>query len=147
MSYRVVISGSPRAGKTTFATSTKEALLSIHGTELKVMATDDLIVMYDWSAASDVIATWLECPGPWLMEGVAAIRGLRKWLKSHPTGKPADLVVLFWTAFVPLTPGQSSMAKGCQTVWREIAHELRSRGVLVQTQDETQLDRMLAGFA
>jgi hypothetical protein len=33
------------------------------------------------------------------------------------------------SAFVPLSPGQSTMAKGCLTVWNEVLPQLARRGV------------------
>lgn len=120
---RTIIAGVPRAGKTTFA-----ALLSSRE-GVPVRHTDDLIGALDWGAGSREVAKWFSEPGPWIVEGVACTRALRKWLAAHPTGRPADRV--YWAArpTVALTSGQRVMAKGCETVWREIAPALEARGV------------------
>lgn len=94
--------------------------------------TDDLI-SFGWSRASEIIATqWFIMPGPWVIEGVAAVRALRKWLRAHPEGAPCDRVIWMNTPHVMLAPGQDTMAKGCRTVWNEISAELEGRGVIVE---------------
>jgi hypothetical protein len=121
---RTVVAGGPRTGKTTRADELAAA------TGAPVRHTDDVQGL-DWSAASLEVSTWFGAPGPWVIEGVAAGRALRKWLAAHPTGMPADRV--YWTPspLVPRTPGQEAMAKGCETVFREILPLLRARGVEV----------------
>ncbi len=81
-----------------------------------------------WSEASSAAARWINEPGPWIIEGVATPRALRKWLAVN-SGKPAD--VIYWLPFqrVALTPGQITMANGCITVWREVEPMLMARGV------------------
>ena len=116
---RLVICGGPKTGKTTLG-----------GPD--ALHTDDLIATHGWSQDSQHIADdWLERPGPWTIEGVTAVRGLRKWLRANPEGKPCDKALLLTVPHVELTPKQASMAKGIATVWDEIATDLRSRGVIV----------------
>lgn len=124
---RILVAGGPRTGKTTFAGK----LAKEHG--LTVRHTDDLIGVVDWSGASLKVAGWMTQPGPWLIEGVAIGRALRKWLAANPLGKPADQV--FWsnTARVPRDAGQEAMARGCETVWAEVLPQLRRRGMRVET--------------
>lgn len=124
---RIVIAGGPRTGKTTRA----DALAK----ELGITArhTDDLIGTLDWSAASAEVATWFDAQGSWIVEGVAAARALRKWLASHPEGKPADEIYLLTEAFETLNPRQLGMAKGCATVWDEIVDDLIARGVVLHS--------------
>ena len=43
---------------------------------------DDLIDTHEWSAASAEVARWLDDEGPWIIEGVAMSRALRKWRRS-----------------------------------------------------------------
>lgn len=94
-----------------------------------VRHTDDLISTHEWSAASLEASRWIDEPGPWIIEGVALPRAIRKWLERNPTGMPAD--VLYWSSMprIPLTPGQSAMGKGCDTVWDAIRDEVARRGV------------------
>lgn len=116
---RTVISGHPRTGKTHLSQG-------YHGI---VRHTDDLIQL-GWSRVSEEVSRWLSQPYD-LIEGVAAIRGLRKWLDLHPTGKPCDRLVWLTRPHCPLTPGQHSMAQGCETIFAGIAPTLRARGVVI----------------
>lgn len=127
---RILITGGPKTGKTTLALSM--ALKSRGGG--RVRSTDSLIATMDWSAASAEVSTWLDDPGPWIIEGVAVPRALRKWLASHPdpANKPADQIIVMATARRPLSPGQVAMGKGVDTVWREVEPQLVARGVLVE---------------
>ncbi len=59
---------------------------------------------------------------------------MTEFAKSHKCD--ADWLMLMSNReVVALTPGQAAMAKGCATVWREIAPKLAARGVTVVTQD------------
>lgn len=113
-------------GKTTLS---RELQASI-GT---VLYCDDALDL-DWSAQSQAIADILgdarRCD--WVIEGVPVVRGLRKWLRSHSTGKPCD--TLYWsnTARCERSRGQETLAVGCQTVYDEILPELRRRGVEIR---------------
>ena len=131
--HRVVLAGGPRTGKSTLA----ETIGALFGGT--VYATDALIESHDWSAASAECARWMSAtPGPWIVEGVAAVRALRKWLDANRTGMPCELVIWMSTSVVTRTPGQESMAKGCATIWNGKAGEpgvcarLLDRGVMVE---------------
>src|SRR6266550_2238300 len=119
---RTVIVGGPKTGKTTRAIAEGGDILH----------TDDLAAGRDWSAQSLAAMARLGQDGSWTMEGVTAVRALRKWLAAHPDGKPCDRVVRLTEAHQSLTPGQASLAKGCDTVFREIESNLRQRGVLIE---------------
>ena len=97
-----------------------------------VRHTDHLIHL-GWSEASAAAALWFDTPGPWVVEGVAAPRALRKWLAAHPEGKPCDVLIVLTEPHEPLTPGQAAMAKGCETVLREVRGELERRGVEIRS--------------
>ena len=122
---RLLITGGPRTGKTTLANS-------LERDGARVGHTDDLIASHDWSEASDRVAEWMNAPGPWVIEGVAVVRALRKWLAAHPAGAPCDRIVLLSKPLEPLTPGQAAMAKGLLTVWDEIRPELHRRNVEIE---------------
>jgi adenylate kinase family enzyme len=125
---RTCIFGGPRTGKTTLA-------VEMVGRRrlTPVRHTDDLIGVLDWSGQSHRIAfDWFAQPGPWIIEGVAVGRALRKWLAANPEGKPCDEVILLWSPRVTLTPGQARMAAGCAMVWRAIEGELVRRGVVIR---------------
>lgn len=124
---RIVIAGAPKVGKTTLANHMAAE------TGVKVRHTDDLIGSHDWSAASQAASHWFDEAGPWVVEGVTAPRALRKWLASHPVGKPCEVVLWSMAAKTTQSGGQSAMAKGCETVWLEILPELKRRGVQIQS--------------
>jgi SPP1 gp7 family putative phage head morphogenesis protein len=117
---RVVIAGGPRSGKTTLAATMGEA-----------KHTDDIIDL-GWSEASSAAMTWFDAPGPWVIEGVATARALRKWLDANPQGKPCDVVFWMPVPHVMLAKGQSTMLKGCEAVWRQVEPELVKRGVEIR---------------
>lgn len=124
---RVIVCGGPRTGKTTLA----EKYRQLHPT-LPVYHTDAFKDM-DWSRASDAVVVWLETfSGAWLVEGVASVRAIRKFLAKHPDRRPADVVFRLTRPFVELSPGQQSMARGEETIWREVEPELRRRGVEIK---------------
>lgn len=122
---RVLVTGWPRVGKTTFAVKL--------GVELgiPVQHTDDVIHL-GWGADSLEVSTWFENPGPMLVEGVSVARSLRKWLDRNVEGIPAD--VLYWRSepYETLTPRQSGMGKGIDKVWNEVRDELVRRGMRVE---------------
>jgi adenylate kinase family enzyme len=122
---RVVITGGPRVGKSTLAFNMmQEKQCSLYG-------TDSLVRSHDWSAASEEASFWFDRPGPWIIEGVAVPRALRKWLERHrkDSSPPCEVLMFGQSPKVQLLPGQISMAKGVVTVLGEIRAELRRRGV------------------
>lgn len=123
---RVVVAGGPKSGKTFTA-----AALGIR-LGVPVKATDELVRQgRDWSAVSEEAAGWIATPGEWVVEGVATVRALRKWVQA---GAPlAEGVAVLWlpSAVVPRSERQEAMARGADTVWREVFPELAARGVTV----------------
>ncbi len=122
-----VIAGGPKAGKTTLAASYDAG-------DIDVRHTDDLIETHEWSGASATVAEWFNDAGPWIVEGVAVPRALRKWMAAN-SGKPCDTAIWMPHAKAERTPGQAAMAKGCQTVWDSIKAELEARGVTILEND------------
>jgi hypothetical protein len=142
---RIVICGGPRTGKTTLARDlyrgavpgfADHGLISsdaIHHTDT-VMGISGM----DWSGASRFVAyEWFTLPGPWIIEGVAVSRALRKWREAHPgEPPPVDRVIRLTTPHVELTRGQAAMDKGEATVWAEIEDWLLESGVEVEYRAE-----------
>lgn len=121
---RVIIVGGPSTGKSTLANYPRD--FAAH-----VRCTDELVGVLEWSEVSAEVALWISEPGPWIIEGVATARALRKWLAAAP-GQPLDVVVVLMShPFVELTKGQAAMAKGVATVWNEIAIDVLARGARV----------------
>lgn len=118
---RICITGGPRTGKTTLAEKLQcNGPVNGH-TGALLRHTDDLIASHDWSAASQAASEWLNDPGPWIIEGVAVSRALRKWHDQHPgEPPPVDKVIRLTVPHEPLSRGQTTMAKGEATVFAEI---------------------------
>lgn len=139
---RIAITGGPRTGKTTLASRlcidvAVEAGIANPkhrglGEREIVHHTDDLIDL-GWSEASQAAAALLDAPGPWIVEGVAVSRALRKWREQHPgQPPPVDRVIYLTEPHEPLTPGQRSMSKGVETVHREIEPWLDEHGITTE---------------
>jgi hypothetical protein len=96
--------------------------------------TDAEINGRNWSEASAKASAYFNDQSTDLtVEGVAVPRALRKWLAANPEGKPVDeLVVLDNRPHQRLTPEQRNLAKGVETVLKEIEPELRRRGVKIR---------------
>lgn len=119
---RLVIAGVPRAGKTTLARD-------LHAKDVR--HTDDMKHL-EWSEHSEAVAEWFREPGPWIIEGTAAVRAMRKWLRSEATA-PCDTVLWMPDPREELTPAQSGMAKGIITIWEEILQQLLDLDVQVES--------------
>jgi hypothetical protein len=92
----------------------------------------------DWSEQSQHVADhWLMMPGPWVIEGVATARALRKWVSAYdntrgdpstdPERMPCDRIIVFRHAHpeAEVSAGQERMAKGVWSVWCEIESRFR----------------------
>lgn len=116
---RIAITGGPRTGKTTLA----------HRLGGNVRHTDDIIHL-GWSGASQAACGWLDDPGPWIIEGVAVSRALRKWRDQHPgCPPPVDRVIFLAEPRETLAYGQRVMASGVRTVHDEIESWLRRHSI------------------
>lgn len=127
---RICITGGPLTGKTTLAGALVAEMPVSSGVQIR--HTDDLIPL-GWSEASAAAALWFDAPGPWIVEGVAVPRALRKWRKAHPDERPpVDRLIYLTEPYQVCMAGQSSMARGIETVMREIAPWLRQHGVVIE---------------
>jgi hypothetical protein len=142
---RIVILGGPRTGKTTLSGVLigPEPEFAVFG--IPVRHSDDLIAELAhlgkdaWSEGSRRVTEWLDEPGPWIIEGVALARALRKWREAHPgEPPPVDRVIRLTTPHVELSKGQAAMAKGEDHVWREdVEPWLRQHGVSIDRAPST----------
>jgi len=124
---RILITGWPRAGKTTLSTELETEL------GIAVRHTDDLIGSLDWSAASAEVALWLAEPGPWIIEGVSIARALRKYREAHPgEPPPCERLICLRSPYVVLTGRQEGMGRGVDTVMRELEPWLVAHGLDVE---------------
>lgn len=134
---RICITGGPLTGKTTLARELWQSAI----VEPCLMHTDDLIERTKhlgkdaWSEMSRLASLWLDEPGPWIIEGVAVSRALRKWRAAHP-GAPAplDRLVYLTAPHGNRSKGQIAMGKGVETVHAEILPWLIDSGVQIVNQ-------------
>lgn len=120
MATKILIIGGPRCGKTTHAIDLGRR------TGIETEHYDWMIDRYGWSEVSDVIAEGLNDQGDWIREGVAGVRGLRKWLRRNP-GIPPFKIVVMNTPFIPMTPEQRRMHAGTTTMINQVMAEVERR--------------------
>lgn len=114
---RIIITGWPRSGKSTLAAKLGKDM----GIEPK--STDSLIHELAWTEVSSQVAEWFDLPGPWIVEGVAVMRALRKWHRHYGPDKPPPfdfIYILPRPNLDSLSAGQISMGKGIDTVFNEL---------------------------
>lgn len=130
---RICIVGGPGCGKSTLALREASKLGCL------VLCTDTLVqaqatgraqldgVLYapegmTWSGLSEWVSDeWLSRRGPWVMEGVALARALRKWHAANP-GEPPPCEKVIWCTEprMELTYKQISMLDGHDTIMHEL---------------------------
>lgn len=125
---RVVIVGGPKRGKSTLSREFLANGFRVFCTDQRSMVAEPidgctyLPEGLDWSASSAYVAEhWLTQPGPWVVEGVATARALRKWADAHESGLPCERIVFLRAPKVTTTKPQEAMAKGIDTVWAGIS--------------------------
>lgn len=129
MAKRIFLIGGPDTGKTTLS----EQLAVQHGIK-HVLHTDDLIG-HGWSEASQAAADWMNehANDDYIIEGTAAIRGLRKWLRQNEGPLPEGTTIYTLNLpYVPQSKGQRAMSLGVLTITTEIYSELISRGAVFE---------------
>lgn len=122
---RVIVVGGPRTGKTLFAV----AAAYKHGRSHR--HTDSLVGALSWSEASAKVAEWFADPRPYIIEGVATVRAIRKWLLANPDVPLPATIVYFDMPRIKLSAGQDRMRKATATIWDEIEPELVRRGATI----------------
>jgi len=120
MTRKILIIGGPRGGKTTYARKLSREL------GIPLDHFDNYIKQYEWSELSEKISDWLNDPGPWIKEGVAGVRGLRKWLRKNG-GHPDFEVHVMNEPKIKLTPGQERMHKNHSRILHEVLTEMAKR--------------------
>lgn len=119
----VAIIGGPKTGKTTLAGT-------MEPDEKSIRHSDDVSHL-GWSKASEEVSEWFDDKDCKVIEGVAVVRALRKWLKRNPTGRPVDEIIFLTDPVVEQSERQAAMSKGCESVWNEIEFQLIGRGVRI----------------
>lgn len=125
------VTGPPRSGKTTYATSNWR----------DVIHTDDYLRL-PVSEQATMLAGILEAQrirgeGPILcIEGTLVPRMLRKWLDFHtgqPELRPLVKLTVLKSGHLPLTERQVALWKGVEGILDMIEPQLRKRGVVVES--------------
>ncbi len=122
---RVVLVGGPRTGKSIVAAIAGERYGRV------VMWADGLIGECAWSELSLRVSMRFDEPGPWIIEGTATVRALRKWLANND-GQLDAHVIYMPTPVQVQSEGQAAMSKAVNTIYEEIRSDLlkRSLGVI-----------------
>lgn len=138
MTDRIVIGGGPRTGKTTLAAELGfhdlPHVRSMRGcyAALSHERAPQPPPAVDWGDVPGHVADWIDSPGPWIIEGVHTIRGLRYALRVAPHQRPCDLLIWRRVPLAPLKPGQDRMRKMLEAILAEIAPSLRLLGVRME---------------
>jgi adenylate kinase family enzyme len=131
---RYIVTGEPRSGKTTFS----EVLRGHLG--IVPRHTDSAFRLSrgpEWRLRgfSEHVAQWIDEPGPWVIEGVAAMRALERWLGRSP-GAPCE-VLWYLRSDGPARPESrrkdlsDTSPEHLQGIWELVEPELRARGVRI----------------
>jgi len=118
---KLLIIGVPRAGKTTRAIAIQQQYVAgaeaIGQALLPIHHTDKMITQYEWSVFSDKVCDMLKQPGPWIIEGCSAVRGLRKYLKEG--NKPDFEIEWLDKVYIPHEGRQKGFAASLVSIWKE----------------------------
>lgn len=120
---RIVVTGYPNSGKTTLAKLLSESMGWERSPDSPIIpwSTDSLIDTHQWSELSATVSEWLDLPGPWVIEGVACPRAIRKWRKANEGEPPPfEAFVYIRRLHMDYRPGQRAMANGLDTVMVEL---------------------------
>ena len=119
---RIAIVGSPRTGKSTWASKLAVSLgIDLFSTGKRALIATDNYIGVPWESVPDVVLERLSGMDDWILEGCQTARVLRRWFKADPeNARKLTRVYYFDRPFVKRTPGQETMAKGIEKVWREV---------------------------
>lgn len=130
---KIIIIGGPRSGKSTLAKKLANKInAQRYCTDPKSLVKDiESNVNYlpdgiPWGDDSThIINNWFSKEGDWIIEGVGAVRALRKWAQSKP---PCDKIIFIKESFpgINLSKGQASMHKSISTIWGDIEDRYKS---------------------
>lgn len=121
---RIIIIGAPMSGKTTYASTLNIPHYCTDPKHLSREKSDKINYMpqgLKWGDDSEfVVSQWFNKPGPWVIEGVGAVRALRKFAQKYPYSMPCDEIIVMMKG-EPETIGQKSMGKSVMSIWGEVA--------------------------
>jgi hypothetical protein len=127
---RIAICGGPRTGKSTFASKLATELgIELFSTGKKALVATDNFMDVGWENVPRLVMERLLELDDWILEGTQATRVIRHWYRTAPETLQLDRVYFFERPWVVRNGGQNAMAKGVQTIWREVRAELHKRGI------------------
>ena len=134
---RIVVIGSPRTGKTTYATKLAKDLgvhLASTGKRSEqpegLISTDNYLDKGSYADLPDRVIADLRGRESFVLEGTQAARVLRRWLRTAPEEVKLDKVLGFLgRPWVARTPRQEATAKGVRTTLRDLEPMLRVAGI------------------
>jgi len=125
---RTIIIGGPMSGKSTYASKLGVPHYCTDPKSLSREVLPNATYLPEglgWSEGSEFIEReWFTNPGPWVIEGVAVVRALRKFIKNNPGLSPSDQPceeIIFMHGGKTTSQGQDSMIKSINTIWDEIS--------------------------
>jgi Fe-S cluster assembly ATPase SufC len=118
---RMLITGGVGSGKTTLSQQVRGSVGADY-----VRHTDDLIDTMEWSEVSAHVASvWFHYPGPWIIEGVAIPRALRKYLEANPHAPPpCDRIIVLTDQHKDLNARQEAMSRTVYEHMSDLSHWL-----------------------
>jgi len=122
MANRIIITGHPYAGKTTLARTMDLPIYSTDTIEQCRIAYNNVtylpgLVPKEY-VSEYIIENWFNKP-KFIIEGVAAVRALRRWARMYPRVMPCDKII-FLRNNSPFER-HISMTKAIDTIWDEIS--------------------------
>lgn len=119
---RIIIIGHPYAGKTTLSQSLGLPVFSTDTLKQSRVAFKDTTYLPENLEQSDIsdfiVSKWFSKP-QFVIEGVGAVRALRKWARMHPNVMPCDKII-FLKNHRPFDK-HVAMSKAVDTIWGEIS--------------------------
>lgn len=140
MKGRIAIVGGPLRGKSTYAAKLASLYrLPVYCGDPKStvrVASPDVTYVPEGlpfrgaGGVADFIAReWLVLPGPWVVEGHAVARALRRYVMDGPPHPPADQIfVMVSGPYAAESERQRAMARAVETVWSQIKEHPFFRG-------------------